>query len=136
MNDLADAKHLLLDYINNISLTSLSLLYQRSYVRDLVLSLLAVGVVIIVAYLSKRPKVIPGIPEVPSSYFFGLVNEILPISGGLDSHKKIQNMVEKYGPVLQFRLFNELIILINDPQLYKIAFDNIKGKGRLQVSSW
>lgn len=134
MNDLADIRHLVWDYLNNMSNASLSLIYQQSYLRDLLLSLVAIGFILAIAFLSQRPKMIHGIPEVKSPFLFGLVNELLPIGGRWDSHKNIQDMVEKYGPVLQFRLFNELIVLVNDPQLYKIAFDNIKGKGRLQVS--
>ncbi len=98
------------------------------------LILIAFMSMLLMIFFTIRPKLLAGIPEVPSPLMFGMADDLLPIGKNLDSHMKIHQICEKFGPIVQFRMLNELIILINDPQLYKIAFDNVKSKGRLQVS--
>ncbi len=96
------------------------------------LALFAVGLIIfLVSYLYAtygRFDKIPGIPHFEGYPIVGVAVNTRP-----DAHEVRLKMIEEKGPVSQFQFFGQHFVLINDGKVAKIAMENIKNKGFLQV---
>lgn len=55
-------------------------------------------------------------------------------AGKLDHHDVILDMVENHGPVLQFYIREQLVLLVNDPVLVKQVLKEAPNKIPLNVS--
>lgn len=133
MNQVADIAHLFLSCWNPADF-SLSSIIQRSEFRDVVCGSLALLLLIAFAFLSTRPRYIKGIPVVPSSWFLGVADRLLPITDRVDSHEFVRDIDAQHGPVTQFYLFGDLVVLVTDPVLSKVVLERVKGKTPSQVS--
>jgi cytochrome P450 len=99
------------------------------------LALLATGLVLVLGFavlyqkLLKK-KYIEGIPVVKEqSLFWGLAKTVLPITGALDSHHRLNEIVHKYGPICQFYVLWRHIVHITDGKLVKQVYENARDKG-------
>ena len=76
---------------------------------------------------------LPNIPIVRGVPYFGLT-KLMMLDSEFKSHEEVLGIVREKGPVTQFYLLGQLIVLINDGFIAKYAMEQLTGKGMFHVS--
>lgn len=88
------------------------------------------------AFLRKqymKKYYLPNLPIIQGVPYFGLT-KLLLLDNELKSHEEVLHIVREKGPVAQFYLLGQHIVLINDGFIAKYVMEQLTGKGMFHVS--
>jgi len=98
---------------------------------DVVTTICIVGVCVVIVSIAyflfslSRRKSICGIPKIKPNSFFGYTKFIIH---KFDNHRNLLTAADRYGPIIQYNLFGNLRVCINDMKLAKIILRDLKNK--------